>query len=132
MSRIGIDHFNVAVCAAQLAPMVQFYTQVIGLRDGDRPAFTFPGNWLYAEGVPRAVLHLAAYREDEHALEQPTGRLNHICLNMTEPLNEIKDRLTTNGIEFREQNNPVNTVIQLFLKDPAGIGIELSFEKALS
>lgn len=126
---IGIDHINIAVPQEKLADLVSFYTQIIGLHEGDRPAFSFPGHWLYAKDVDRAVIHLASYQQDEDALAQQTGRFNHWCLNISEPIEQFRQRLTDHELEFREQNNPVNTVIQIFVKDPAGIMLELSFPK---
>ena len=75
------------------------------------------------------MIHLASYKEDEDSFAQQTGRFSHWCLNMGEPIDQFRQRLTDNKVEFRERNNPVNTVTQIFLEDPAGIMLELSFPK---
>ena len=49
-----LDHYNVRT--ANLAETVSFYETVLGLENGDRPNFAFPGAWMYSEG--RAVVHL--------------------------------------------------------------------------
>ena len=45
--------------------MERFYTEVLGLRVGERPDFGFPGRWLYA-GNGAAIVHLFA-ADDEAA-----------------------------------------------------------------
>src|SRR4051812_30467778 len=49
-----LDHYNVST--HKLNETVQFYENVLGLKNGPRPPFNFPGAWLYSEGRP--VLHL--------------------------------------------------------------------------
>ena len=128
MTMPGLDHVNIAVPERHLAAMVTFYERVLGLTAGDRPPFPFPGAWLYAPGVARAVLHLACYGDDDAPLAQPIGRFHHFCLVMN-GLDACRQRLRTQGVAFEEQNRPGVPVVQLFLHDPAGVRVELSFDK---
>src|SRR6202012_4286271 len=49
-----LDHFNIRT--RKLGDTVRFYEDVLGLENGARPNFAFPGAWMYSEG--RAVGHL--------------------------------------------------------------------------
>jgi glyoxylase I family protein len=50
-----------------------FFEQVLGLKPGYRPEFSFPGYWLYAEGEP--VIHLIP--GGRHG--RPNGRDDRPC-----------------------------------------------------
>lgn len=52
----GLDHFNIR--AHDLDGMRDFFVDVIGLSEGDRPSFEFPGHWLYGAEGSGAVVHL--------------------------------------------------------------------------
>jgi catechol 2,3-dioxygenase-like lactoylglutathione lyase family enzyme len=129
MTAIGIDHVNLAVPSARLPQMLAFYTGIVGLRQGERPPLPFPGYFLYCEESPVAVVHLATYREDELALSQPTGRFNHVCFRKR-GLASTRERLAAGNYEYREQDRPGSPVIQIFVPDPAGVTVELTFDKA--
>ena len=73
-----IDHFTIHVRTADLGRVVRFYEDALGMRDGNRPPFDFPGTWLYVGDKP--VVHLVGTDYDE-ALGQEvpaSGRLDHI------------------------------------------------------
>jgi len=129
MTAVAIDHVNVAVPSARLPEMLAFYTGIVGLREGERPALPFPGHFLYCESSPIAVLHLATYQEDDLALSQSTGRFNHVCFRMR-GLAEARLRLAASSHPWREQERPGNPLVQIFVTDPAGLTVELSFDKA--
>lgn len=129
MTAIAIDHVNLSVPSARLPEMLAFYTGIVGLRQGARPALPFPGHFLYCDDNPVAVLHLASYQDDDRDLSQPTGRFNHVCFRMT-GLGQTRERLGAGGFAFREQDRPGNPVLQIFVTDPAGVTVELSFDKA--
>ena len=50
----SLDHVNIRT--SNLRDMVSFYSKVLGLKKGKRPAFKFGGAWLYAGN--RAAVHL--------------------------------------------------------------------------
>jgi catechol 2,3-dioxygenase-like lactoylglutathione lyase family enzyme len=129
MTAVAIDHVNLAVPSARLPEMLDFYTRIVGLREGERPALPFPGHFLYCDQSPIAVLHLATYKEDELELPQPTGRFNHVCFRKT-GLAQTRERLAASSHPFREQDRPTSPVVQIFVTDPAGVTVELTFDKA--
>lgn len=129
MTAIAIDHVNLSVPSARLPEMLAFYTGIVGLRQGERPPLPFPGHFLYCEESPVAVLHLATYQEDELALSQPTGRFNHVCFRKT-GLAQTRERLAAGNHPYREQDRRGNPVVQIFVTDPAGVTVELTFDKS--
>jgi hypothetical protein len=76
-----------------------------------------------------AVLHLATYQEDERELTQPTGRFNHVCFRKT-GLAQTRERLAAGPYTYREQDRPTSPLVQIFVTDPAGVTVELTFDKA--
>ncbi len=124
MTVCGIDHFNITASRELLEQVRAFYCDVIGLVVGDRPPFDSAGYWLYAGD--RAVLHLSLADADEQLATNVATTLNHIALACTGRA-EMERKLAESGVRFRTARVPATSVVQLFLKDPAGNGIELSF-----
>ena len=52
----ALDHFTVAV--SDLEASRRFYVEALGLHEGERPPFEFPGAWLYSGAAP--LVHLVA------------------------------------------------------------------------
>ncbi len=50
----SLDHYTIRT--ADVDASVAFYVDVLGLRNGKRPAFTVPGAWLYCGDSP--AVHL--------------------------------------------------------------------------
>jgi catechol 2,3-dioxygenase-like lactoylglutathione lyase family enzyme len=111
-----------------------FYCDVLGLENGDRPPLGFPGYWLYSGGVP--TVHLLGKREPREGIVVrgtvkkfgDTGRLDHIAFAATD-LAGVRKRLKEHNVEFREQVIPRTGDSQIFLYDPDGVGVELNFPK---
>jgi hypothetical protein len=56
--RIGmLDHYNVST--RKLGDTVRFYEEVLGFKNGARPAFDVPGAWVYSDA--HAVLNRNDY-----------------------------------------------------------------------
>ena len=113
-----LEHFTINV--SDLDRSVSFYSDVLGLRNGDRPPFDFPGAWLYCGDTP--VVHLIAGR----AGPPGAGSLDHVAFRASD-LNGLRGRLTTNEISFDENDLPDRPLHQVFFKDPDGVKIELNF-----
>ena len=123
-----IDHFTLSVREHELEPLRAFYTETFGLEEGRRPDFPFPGHWLYLNGRP--VVHLAAnLPEDWEAPDGAikTGKFNHVSFRCKD-LESTRKRLTEKGLKFREAPVPGFPLHQVFLHDPAGLMIELTFD----
>lgn len=123
---IGIlQHINIRT--GDLAGTVRFWEEAIGLKNGERPNFKFPGAWLYSGD--EAVMHLIDVSDmDEIALTE-TGCIDHVAF-AAEGFETFKAQLASQGYEFEERIVPGGRLWQLFVRDPNGVLCELNFEAA--
>jgi catechol 2,3-dioxygenase-like lactoylglutathione lyase family enzyme len=49
----GLQHYTIE--PSDLERTKDFYCDVLGLENGDRPPLDFPGYWLYSGGTPRCT-----------------------------------------------------------------------------
>jgi catechol 2,3-dioxygenase-like lactoylglutathione lyase family enzyme len=80
-----IDHYNIRLRPSDLEAVRDFYVDAIGLTEGPRPNFSFPGYWLYG-GAEAAILHLAATLPESSeriSTTKPTGQFDHVSLKAT-------------------------------------------------
>ena len=122
------------ILARNLEATRDFYVEVLGLRIGPRPPFGFPGHWLYLGD--RAVVHLAAQgdaagaegegTEKEGAAAGDTGAIDHIAFEAT-GLQEMVARLEARAIPLRHRKVPDAGLHQIFIRDPNGVTIELTY-----
>ena len=70
-----LDHFNIRT--RQLDDTVRFYQDILGLENGDRPNFTFPGAWMYSEGKP--VVHLVDISPTDEQQKPDSGVVHHVA-----------------------------------------------------
>jgi len=118
-----LDHFNIKAPKGQLSEVKDFYIEVLGLKEGFRPKLSGPGQWLYAGSD--AIVHLS---EDENRTSRKgEDSLDHIAVCCV-GVNEFAKKLKKHLIQFRPANVPEIDLTQLFLKDPAGVTIELNFK----
>ena len=120
----SFNHFNLRADAALTRSLRDFYVDIVGMSEGWRPPFPFPGHWLYLG--EQAVLHLV---EDPSAGLMPGGRnsaFDHIAFTCT-GATALEERLQGAGIEYRRTSVPGTHQLQLFVSDPAGNGVEFNF-----
>jgi catechol 2,3-dioxygenase-like lactoylglutathione lyase family enzyme len=119
MPVVEMNHFT--VLADDLDRTRAFYVDLLGLREGPRPALGFPGAWLYAAGRP--VLHVIAGR----ALpRERQGVLDHMAFTAT-GLADIVERLRQAAVGYDLRRQPESAIWQLFVNDPNGARVELDF-----
>lgn len=123
----GIGHVNLRASAETIERLRRFYIDIVGLHEGPRPVFRSgsQGHWLYAGG--RDMLHLTIARADG-ATTQATGVFNHLAFDCDD-LDATRKRLDAAGITFETDAVDELGQVQLFLTDPVGIGIELTFTR---
>jgi len=124
MSVDALQHINIR--STDVERTRDFYVRVLGLRVGDRPAFTSTGYWLYLGAEP--VIHLVQKTSDEPASGADTGPIDHIAFRGVD-LEGTRRTLTREGIAFREAVVPRDNSIQVFVHDPDGVRIELNFHQ---
>ena len=118
-----LDHYNVST--RNLRDTVRFYEEALGLVNGPRPPFDFPGAWLYSEGHP--VLHLNDISPTDKPQRPDSGVIDHIAFG-SRGFEAIKQHLTRKGVPFRANEVPNSTRRQIFLTDPNNVLIELNFD----
>lgn len=125
MALDGLDHVNIRVGSDRLKPVRDFYVDLLGLEEGERPPFPFPGHWLYLGGRP--VIHLAGREGLEPGTD--TGGIDHVAFSAHD-LRSTRARLDQQGVAYDERTVPLLGLHQLFITDPAGVKVELNFAAA--
>src|SRR5262249_48244513 len=106
-----------------LCDTVRFYEEVLGLVNGPRPPFDFPGAWLYSEGHP--VLHLNDISPTDKPQRPDSGDIDHIAFG-SRGFDAIKQHLSRKGVPFRVNEVPNSSRRQIFVTDPNNVLIELT------
>ena len=128
MTVLRLGHVNFRASANLIESLLRFYVDVIGLREGSRPRFRSgsSGHWLYAG--ERDVIHLRV--DDRRATEAPRGALDHFALLCAHgDLAATRAHLDSRGIEYTVDEVEELKQTQLFLHDPAGTAVELTFKR---
>ena len=118
-----LDHVNVRTC--NLDAMVVWYTDILGLKPGDRPNFPFPGAWLYAGD--QAVVHLVGVDGPAGAGSEADLKLEHFALSATGRA-AFEEKLTTHNQEFRINELPDAGIVKYNVWDPDGNHIHIDFQ----
>ena len=119
----GLDHINIRT--ADLAATKAFFTDVLGLSEGWRPEFGFPGAWLYAGD--KDVVHLVEVATP--AAASAGSSLDHFAFDISD-YDEALRRVKQTGLAFHEFAAPGTTVRQIFVDDSNGVRIELNWKGA--
>jgi catechol 2,3-dioxygenase-like lactoylglutathione lyase family enzyme len=118
-----LDHYNVST--RKLGDTVRFYEDILGLVNGPRPPFDFPGAWLYSEGHP--VLHLNDISPTDKQQPADSGVIDHIAFG-SRGFEAMKQHLGQKGVSFRVNVVPNSSRRQIFLTDPNNVLIELNYD----
>ena len=122
MSLYSLQHVNIRT--HKLAETVSFFEHVLGLQNGERPNFGFPGAWMYLPNSEEAVVHLIGEEK-----EQPhgSGSVDHVAFG-AKGWNEHIARFEKLGYTFEKRDVPGRAFRQLFIRDPNGVLVELNFD----
>src|SRR5436190_2485944 len=120
-----LDHFNIRT--RKLADTVRFYEDILGLQNGDRPNFAFPGAWMYSEGKP--VVHLVDISATGEPQKPDSGVVHHVAF-ASKGFAAMNERLKSKGMAFDARQVPGGDLWQIFVHDPNGVMIELNYEAA--
>jgi catechol-2,3-dioxygenase len=126
MPVVAFNHFNLRAERTLLDRLRDFYVEVVGLRVGDRPPFAFHGYWLYLGD--QAVVHLVEDATAPAPGDAPTGTFDHVAFTCQD-LPAFERHLRSRGVSYRRAVVPGRDQVQLFVKDPAGNGVEFNFAR---
>lgn len=123
--------FHVLVKTNDLDETLRFYKGVLGLREAPRPAIGNRGAWLaVSTPIGEQIIHVWA----EGPGMGPTGRspygtgtIDHVSVTAV-GRRGFRQRFTAAGLPWREFVIPGTTLTQLFVYDPSGVQIELTFD----
>ena len=124
MQVLGFSHYNLRAPRELLEELRVFYVEVIGLKVGPRPPFTSIGYWLYAGDD--AVLHLTESQGNETSVVGAPTTFDHAAFKCIGRL-QFESKLATMNIAYEVARVPQTDQVQLFVRDPAGNGVELNF-----
>ncbi len=123
MALLAFDHVNIRT--VNLAEMVAWYEDVLGLRSGPRPDFPVPGAWLYLNGT--CVLHLveADPPPSAHA-EGESLRMEHMAFR-AEGMDDFIARLEAREVAYRLFPVEALGSVLVFIRDPDGNRLHVDF-----
>lgn len=123
MSVSAMNHFT--ILTDDLGATLSFYSDLLGLHAGDRPPFSFPGAWLYAEGSGDPILHVIGARERKDLVK---GVIDHMAFT-AHGLQGVVGKLKARGLAYDLRRLPAYGTWQLFFMDPNGAKVELDFDR---
>ncbi|MBX9635974.1 VOC family protein [Nitrosomonas sp.] len=115
----GMNHFT--VLSSNLERSKAFYVNILGLTEGYRPPFDFPGAWLYAEN--QAILHIMTGKQ---LPANAAGVIDHMAFTASN-LHAVVNTLKQNGVHYELRRLKGLESWQLFFHDPDGAKVELDF-----
>ena len=124
MAATGFNHYNLRAPRELLDQLKAFYCDVLGLKEGARPAFRSFGYWLYA-GV-HDVLHLSETSPGEVRATQVLTTFDHVAFTCEDAAG-MEAKLDQLGIAYDGRFVALTGIKQVFFRDPAGNGVELNF-----
>ena len=124
MPLIDLDHLNIRTHRLDL--MVGWYEQILGLRRGDRPAFSMDGAWMYLGDRP--FVHLV---EVDHPLtpDPKTLTLEHGAFRAA-GFDAFIALLNANGEKMGISKVVGYPIVQVNIWDPDGNHLHIDFDAA--
>jgi catechol 2,3-dioxygenase-like lactoylglutathione lyase family enzyme len=122
MSIERLDHVNIRT--SNLAALIEFYEQCIGLKNGSRPGFESTGAWLYLGD--RDIVHLVESASAEPSKEP---QLEHFALRATD-YEAFTDNFKKHGVDYTSNDIDTISLRQIHVYDPDRNHVELNFSTA--
>ena len=117
-----LDHVNIRT--DQLDRLVSWYCEVLGLTNGYRPDFPFPGAWLYAGET--VVLHLVGVTDPPGAGSEGTLKMEHFAFRASGAA-AFEARLKEHGETYRRNEIEAINTVAFNIWDPDGNHIHVDF-----
>ncbi|MCR9238555.1 MAG: VOC family protein [Alphaproteobacteria bacterium] len=118
----SLDHVNIRT--ANLQAMIDWYTKFLGLKNGPRPDFGFPGAWMYLGELP--IVHMVAAENGGGAGSEQDLKLEHFAFRGNS-WSEFKHLLETNGAPYKLQTIEEVDILQCNIWDPDQNHIHVDF-----
>lgn len=123
--------FHIAIKTPDLTATRRFYTEVLGMQVAQRPEMDFPGLWIKA-ATPGgdAILHFYggwAAEGRDGKVPQRTGAIDHVAIAAF-GFYELRERIKKFSLSWRENKVPEVLIWQIFVHDPSGVLLEISFD----
>ncbi len=123
--------FHLAIKTRDLDATRAFWTRVIGLREVPRPDFGYPGAWLAcSQPGGQAIIHVYAGGPalgPTGQVENGSAAIDHVSLACA-GYHAYIARFRAAALAWREFLVPGTSLWQLFVYDPSGVQLELTFE----
>ena len=117
MPALSLDHWNTDCKDLEDGA---FYERYVGLKDGDRPPFMFPGAWMYAGEKP--ILHIVS---ENGRKDHGTGAIDQSPSTARTSRAASPDE--EGRVPYEVRKVPKRPLQQVFVHDPDGVMIELNF-----
>lgn len=117
-----LDHINLRT--TQLDTMIDWYTEILGMRRGERPDFRFPGAWMYIGNV--AAVHLVGMEGEPGAGSETALKLEHFAFSATGGA-QFEAKLKSMGVYYKRVEIPDINLYQINLWDPDGNHLHVDF-----
>ena len=114
---------HVTVRSADFDRTERFYCDLLGMRIGPRPTIAVPGRWFYIGDL--AVLHVLPRTAE--ATTGAGGSFDHFAI-AADNLPAFHRRFESAGQHFESRRLADTDTWQVFLTDPDGVRVELSFQ----
>lgn len=116
----SLDHYNISTSLPE--DTVNFYCGILGMTDGAhlRPPSESPGTWLLLNDHPALHINFVG-----HSSTESTGPIDHLAFDAS-GVGQFEQRFNEHGIHYNKVERPAVGLIQLFLRDPNGIKLELN------
>ena len=117
-----LDHVNLRT--TQLDKMIAWYSDILGLRQGERPDFGFPGAWMYAGDT--AVVHLVGIDGAAGVGSEVELKMEHFALTATDAT-AFEARLNATDTPYRRAVLEQTRTVAFNISDPDGNHIHVDF-----
>jgi catechol 2,3-dioxygenase-like lactoylglutathione lyase family enzyme len=122
---------HVAIKTVDLEGTTRFYRDVVGMRLAPRPNLDTPGAWLACSTPDNsAIIHLyggRAARDETGRYPEGTATIDHVSLTAV-GYRDTLERIKAHGLDWREYIVPDTKLWQIFVYDPNGVQLELTFD----
>jgi catechol 2,3-dioxygenase-like lactoylglutathione lyase family enzyme len=123
--------FHVAIKTADLAGTIKFYRDVLGMRVAPRPNFPTQGAWLACSTPDNStIIHFYAgdaARDETGGFARGTAAIDHVSLTVV-GYRDTVERIKAYGLDWREYVVPDTKLWQIFIYDPNGVQLELTYD----